>query len=135
VIHKVIHKLGHKLGTLNKQNKTKLNNTNAATKTAADFYLKNVNPVASEFELREIQSYEDTMPSDLVIHAIEIAIEQRNATLRYIKGILNSWKAKGIVCLKQAIAESEERNKKKVFVADDDRWETVRKQLEKEGKL
>lgn len=82
---------------------------------ATNFYLENINPVASQFELEQIQDYEQDLPPDLIIYAMQIAIEQRKTTLRYIKGILRSWKSKGIVCLKQAL---EENNKKQQAQSD-----------------
>ena len=82
-----------------------------APATAVKFYLENINPVASPHELEEIQDYEKDMPTDLVIYAMKLSIEQRKTSLKYIKGILRSWRSKGVLCLKQAIEEGEEHNK------------------------
>ena len=90
-----------------------------APTTAVSFYLENINPVASPHELEEIQDYEKDLPADLVIHAMKLSIEQRKTSLKYIKGILRSWKSKGILCLKQALEEAEERNKPP---SQDDVW-------------
>ena len=83
-----------------------------AAETATAFYLHNVNPVASEYELQQIQDYENDLPSDLVIYALKIAVEQRKTSLSYIKAILRDWRARGIVCLKQAMEERLQRQNK-----------------------
>ena len=82
--------------------------------TAVAFYIKNINPVASQFELEQIQDYEKELPCDLIIYAMQKSIEQRKTSLSYIKGILKDWRTKGIVCLKQAQEESEKRKRPQV---------------------
>lgn len=69
------------------------------------FYLSNINstPVIKEVEI--LESYEKDLPQDLIIYAMEKAVERKQRNLAYIKGILNSWINKGITTLAEAQEE------------------------------
>lgn len=73
------------------------------------FYLNNINstPVPKEVEL--LSSFEKDLPKDLIIFAMEKAVENKARNLGYIKGILNKWQQKGITTL--AEAKDEVKNK------------------------
>ena len=66
------------------------------------FYLNNINstPVAKEVEV--IESYEKELPQEVIIYAMEKAVENKVRNLAYIKGILNKWLSKGITTLAEA---------------------------------
>ena len=117
------------------ENRTQLNtnilNTNKLNTdddVVMKFYLNNINstPVIREIEI--LESYKEELPQDLILYAMEKAVENKGRSLGYIKGILNSWKSKGITTL----AEAKEERK---VTQNDDAWEIARKQLEQEGKL
>ena len=69
------------------------------------FYLNNINstPVIKEIEM--LESYQKELPDDLILYAMEKAVENKGRSLGYIKGILNSWKSKGITTLAEAKEE------------------------------
>lgn len=74
-----------------------------------DFYLNNINSSPVESEINTIASYEKELPSDLIIYAMQRAVEQKKRYLGYIKGILNNWIAKGITTLAEAKDEKKKR--------------------------
>ena len=104
------------------------NKLNTDDDVVMKFYLNNINstPVIREIEI--LESYKEELPQDLILYAMEKAVENKGRSLGYIKGILNSWKSKGITTL----AEAKEERK---VTQNDDAWEIARKQLEQEGKL
>lgn len=73
-----------------------------------DCYLNNINSLPTLHEVEQIREYQKEIPEDLFCYAIEIAVENKKRSLAYIKGILNSWRSKGITTL----AEAKEEKKK-----------------------
>ena len=66
------------------------------------FYLNNINSTPVEKEVEILESYEKELPEDLIIFAMQKAVENKARNLGYIKAILNSWKNKGITTLSEA---------------------------------
>lgn len=88
------------------------------------FYLNNINstPVIKEVEI--LESYEKDLPQDLIIYAMEKAVERKQRNLAYIKGILNSWISKGITTLAEAQEEKPKVEKREDPVKQDYRVRT-----------
>lgn len=93
--------------TLNKQNNTKQNNIDDAV---MKYYLNNINSIPTPAEVEILESYAKELPSDLMVYAMTKAVENKARSLSYVKGILNSWKAKGITTLAQAKEEKQANN-------------------------
>lgn len=74
-----------------------------------DFYSNNIG-FLNPYGLKILESYVEDMSSELVIYAMQIAVENNKKTISYIKAILNNWTKANIKTLEEANRE----NKKKV---------------------
>lgn len=72
------------------------------------FYLNNINSTPVEYEIDTIKSYEDELPQDLIIYAMQKAVLSRARKISYITKILDEWKNKGITTLAEAKEEKKE---------------------------
>ena len=89
-----------------------------------DFYEKNVGMV-TPYTLEVLEDYAKEMPEDLIIFAMKKATEANIRTIKYIKGILNSWSKKGIKTVIEAKKEDENfRNKDKKETKKEERQYT-----------
>lgn len=78
-----------------------------------DFYSNNIGLIAP-YGLKILESYlEEGIPAELIIYAMQKAVESNKRTIQYIKGILNSWSKKGIKTLIQAKEEEQEFKREK----------------------
>lgn len=78
-----------------------------------DFYSNNIGLMAP-YGLKILESYlEEGIPAELIIYAMQKAVESNKRTIQYIKGILNSWSKKGIKTLIQAKEEEQEFKQEK----------------------
>lgn len=101
---------------------TAVDNTHAPADQVYVYYQNNID-LLTERTLEVIEPYRKTMPDDLLIYAMQLAVEAKARRLNYVEGVLRAWSKKGIKTLLQAKEEREEfRNKKSAPVADDD-WE------------
>lgn len=71
-----------------------------------NFYEANIG-LLSPYVLEMLQDYAKSMPNDLIIYAMKKATEANVRTFKYIKGILDNWRKKGIKTLIQAKEETE----------------------------
>jgi DnaD/phage-associated family protein len=74
-----------------------------------DFYSNNIG-FLNPYGLKILESYVEDMSSELVIYAMQIAVENNKKTISYIKAILNNWSKANIKTLEVAKKE----NKKKI---------------------
>lgn len=74
-----------------------------------DFYSNNIG-FLNPYGLKILESYVEDMSSELVIYAMQIAVENNKKTISYIKAILNNWSKANIKTLEDAKRE----NKKKI---------------------
>lgn len=74
-----------------------------------DFYSNNIG-FLNPYGLKILESYVEDMSSELVIYAMQIAVENNKKTISNIKAILNNWSKANIMTLEEAKRE----NKKKV---------------------
>ena len=78
-----------------------------------DFYSNNIG-LMTPYGLKILESYLDEgIPAELIIYAMQKAVESNKRTIQYIKGILNSWSKKGIKTLIQAKEEEQEFKQEK----------------------
>lgn len=91
-------------------------NNNVIPATARDevwtFYLNNINSTPVEYEIDTIKSYEDELPQDLIIYAMQKAVLGRARKISYISKILDTWKSKGITTLSEAQKEQKVQRQK-----------------------
>ena len=85
------------------------------TKSAVwDYYLNNINSTPVRTEIEQMEDYEKELPSDLIIYAMERAVDQKKRYIGYIKGIINDWLANGITTLAEAKEERKPKPKKDI---------------------
>ncbi len=76
------------------------------------FYENNIGLI-TPFGISVLEDYLKEMPKELVVFAMQKAVEADKRTIQYIKGILNNWSKKGINTLLQARKEDEKFKKNK----------------------
>lgn len=75
-----------------------------------DFFENNI-ATATPYLLEVLKDYINTFSADLIIYAMQKAIEAKAPNINYIKAILNSWDKKGIKSLIEAKQENDEFKK------------------------
>ena len=70
-----------------------------------DFYLNNINSTITNYEAETLEDYKNDLAEELIIYAMEKAVEKKQRNLAYVKGIMNSWIKKGITTLQEAKEE------------------------------
>lgn len=73
------------------------------------------------------------MTSDLIILAMQKAVEANKRTIQYIKGILNNWSKKGIKTVLEAQKEDEQFRNKNTVQEETEEERMARKLKELEG--
>ena len=73
-----------------------------------DFYSNNIG-FLNPYGLKILESYVEEMSSDLVIYAMQIAVENNKKTISYIKAILNNWAKANIKTLEEAKRENKSK--------------------------
>lgn len=77
-----------------------------------DFYNENIG-LMTPYGVQVLEDYAKEMPYDVVIYAMQKAVEANVRTIQYIKGTLNNWQKAGVKNLIQAKEESENFRKDK----------------------
>ena len=77
-----------------------------------DFYLQNIGQITS-YGKELLEDYLKEMPKELVIYAMQLAVESNARNIKYIKAILNNWNETGIKTLIEAKEQNEKFKKKK----------------------
>ena len=72
-----------------------------------DFYNKNIGLI-TPYGLEVLSDYTKEMPVDLIIYAMQKAVEANKRTIQYIKGILNNWTKNGIKSTLEAEKEDKQ---------------------------
>jgi len=71
----------------------------------ANFYEQNFG-LLSPHIIEKLKSYIEDFTTDLIIKAMELAVDNNKRTIRYVEGILNKWQQKGIKTVEAAELES-----------------------------
>lgn len=111
--------------TLNKLNKTKLNKTSSSIK----FYMENINPLITPHEVEILKDYSNDLPEDLIIYAMQDAIEHKAINMKYIKSILDRYIRQSISSVEQIESQkklNQSNNKKQE--TDEEKAERYRKE-------
>ena len=83
--------------TLNKLDETKQNKTSSCI----NFYMENINPLITAHEVELLKSYSNDLSEDLIIYAIQDAIEHKAMNMKYIKSILDRYIRQNIKTVEQ----------------------------------
>lgn len=70
------------------------------------FYMDRINPQPSPLSIEEIKTFLESLEPEVVIHAMQIALDERKTSWSYIKGILRRYRSSGLTTM-QRVEESE----------------------------
>ena len=110
ITNKITSNVTLKQQTNNKQittNKNYKNYKNIST-TAIEFWQNNLGELTPH-GLEILESYLEDFNEDVLIYAMEKAVENNVRTIRYVKGILDSWLKKGLRNLTEIKNESKKK--------------------------
>ena len=93
------------------------------------FYNDNIGTI-TPFVFETLQSYEKELGKDLVIYAMQKAVDANARNGRYIKAILNSWSQKGIKTLVEAQTEREPKNTMPLIETEDEKKARILREME-----
>lgn len=79
----------------NKNDKNDKEGEEKKKKAVVDFFQNNLGEL-TPFGLEQLESYYDDFDPEVIIYAMQIAVEQNKRTIGYVKGILNNWNKKGL---------------------------------------
>lgn len=79
----------------NKNDKNDKEGEEIKKRAVVDFYQNNLGEL-TPFGLEQLESYYDDFDPEVIIYAMQIAVEQNKRTIGYVKGILNNWCKKGL---------------------------------------
>lgn len=71
----------------------------AAAAAVVEAYRSRINPMASETSLAELEAFVRDVGPDCCLRAFDIALDNKAANWRYIRGILSSIRSQGVKCL------------------------------------
>lgn len=75
-----------------------------------DFYQENIGLI-TPYGVELFTTYANEMPCEVIVFAMQKAVEANKKTIQYIKAILNNWQKAGIKTLADAKRESKVKNK------------------------
>ena len=96
-----------------------------------EFYENNIGFIAP-FVLETLSSYAQKMGKDLVILAMQKAVEANVRTVQYIRGILNNWENRGIKSVVDAKNENERFKKQNMQLSQQESEEDYTKRRMRE---
>lgn len=92
---------------------TKSNAWDASLAAVMAAYMDKINPTPSQSAMEELEAYVGWLGEAVCLRAIEIAQDERKTGWSYVRGILSSWKSRGVKSLADVDAmEAEHRQKK-----------------------
>lgn len=72
------------------------------------FFLDRINPMPSEMARDMLKSYTSDLGADVVLHALQIAVDERKTGWRYIQGILQSYMKNGLTDISAVLKAEQE---------------------------
>ena len=78
------------------------------------FYEQNINLI-TPYTLKILEDFTEELGQDLVIYAMQIAVENNKKTISYIKAILNNWSKANIKTLEEAKKENKSKATNRVI--------------------
>ena len=106
---------------LNKLNKTKQNKNSSCI----NFYMENINPLITSHEVEVLNSYSNDLPEDLIVYAMQDAIEHKAMNMKYIKSILDRYIRQNIKSVEQLECQN------KIHQNSNKKQETAEEQAER----
>lgn len=70
------------------------------------FYMDHLNPTPSALSIAGLKEYTADLGSEVVVHAMQIALDERKVSWSYLRGILNRYRREGLTCI-IAVQQSE----------------------------
>ena len=83
---------------------------NSSTARVMRFYTDRINAMPSTVSTAELVDFTQELGADVVIHALEVALDEKKTSFSYIRAILNNYKRSGFRTLADVL-ESEKRYK------------------------
>lgn len=77
------------------------------------FYMDKINPTPSSQIVEDLKTYTETMDSDVVIHAMQIALDERKYAWSYINAILRRYLQEGLWTMNAVMQQEQEHSAKK----------------------
>ena len=74
--------------------------------SSINYYMENINPLISPYEVELLDSYCHDLSDEIVIYAIKDAIEHNAKNMKYIKKILDRYVKQGLSSIEQVKAQS-----------------------------
>lgn len=87
--------------------------TRARERAAISFFLDRINPAPAGTVSQELLAFCDELGDDVVIHALQIAVNDRKTAWSYIKAILQRYKADGLTDLPAVLASETQYEEQK----------------------
>ena len=78
-----------------------------------DLFLDKVNPLPSPSVTQALSEYADTLGADVVIHALQIAMDERKTSWSYINAILRRYRKDGLTTMDAVLRSEQSRRAKK----------------------
>lgn len=74
------------------------------------YYMDHINPLPSELTITLLQEYTESLGSDVTIHAMQIALDERKTSWSYINAILRRYQSDGLTTM-EAVLQSEQAHR------------------------
>jgi DnaD/phage-associated family protein len=78
-----------------------------------NFFLDRINPMPSRICIDELTQFTKSLGADVVLHALNIAIDERKTAFSYIRGILSRYERDGIKTMDDVLRAEQEHAEKK----------------------
>lgn len=75
-----------------------------------DFYLDRINPMPSHIVMDSVKNFLATLDADVVIHAMQIALDERKTAWSYINAILSRYARDGLTTM-ETVLQSEQAHR------------------------
>ncbi len=97
-----------------------------ALRAVTTFYKTRINPTPSDTYTEELGSFVKDMDADVIIKAMEYAIDQHKTTWPYVRALLKAYKAQGI----RTLADLQRANNERQRRQEDNSAERVKKAID-----
>lgn len=78
-----------------------------------NFFLDRINPMPSRICIDEITQFTKSLGADVVLHALNIAIDERKTAFSFIRGILRNYERDGLKTMDDVLRAEQEHTEKK----------------------
>ena len=78
-----------------------------------DFFLNRINPPPSPMAIERLKGFTENLGADVVLHALQIALDEHKTGWRYIQAILQRYERDGLRTMADVLKAEEEFNQRK----------------------